>query len=120
MLLSVCQTGASEVGSALKPGGAGSSGCIPSTALACLKACVLLLSSASPSRCVPLDCPVPFHVLRVFRYLQVGTNLLLLLLCGERGSQVFGQLQVEAGTKTGFRKCLYHWRFSEHLDKLGL
>lgn len=88
-------------------------------ALTCPEACVLLLSSALPSRCVPLDCPVPFHVLRVFRYLQVGTNPLLLLPWGERGSQVFGQLQVEAGTKAGFQKCLYHWRFSEHLDKHG-
>lgn len=62
MLLSVCQTVASEVGTALKSGRAESSGYIPSTALTCLEACVLLLSSALPSRCVPLDCPVPFHV----------------------------------------------------------
>lgn len=63
MLLSVYQTGALEVGSALKSGIAGSSVYIPSTALVCHETHVLLLSSASPS-CVSvwplgLSCALP-------------------------------------------------------------
>lgn len=47
--LSVYQTGASEVGSALKSGTAGRSVYFSFMALVCCGACVLLLNSSSPS-----------------------------------------------------------------------
>lgn len=95
MLLSVYQTGALEVGSALKSGIAGSSVYIPSMALVCCEACVLLLSSASPS-CVlvwplGLSCALP-HALCLHVPVAANQTIASVVSWGERLQSGFSQV----------------------------